>query len=180
MPKKKRAFTRVLKTPSKNTNPPVPNKTPPNNETPTQPAPVPNPARATSSQAKRKISVAELTRQLKRKQKDLDTLQSELSSQTRQIELLSKRNKKLIETTTKSRTDLREQRKQSVQEESDSAKVVRELEEQVKGAEAKAASFVEAELEKQAVSSLVSVVIKIFTCHLPLFLCLCRHGMVDM
>lgn len=160
MPKKKRAFTRVLKTPARNTNPPVPNETPTINQIPTQPAPVPNPTRATSSQTKRKISVAELTRQLKRKQKDLGTLQSELSSQTRQIESLSKRNKQLIETTTKSRTDLRKQRKQSVQEESDNAKVVRELEEQVKGAEAKAASFVKAELEKQAVSSLVSIVIR--------------------
>ena len=93
---------------------------------------------------------------------------------------LSKRNKKLIDATTKSHTDLREQRKQSVREETDTAKVVRELEEQVEGAEAKAAFFVEAELEKQAVSSLVFVVIKIFTCHLPLLLCLCRRDMVDM
>ena len=92
---------------------------------------------------------------------------------------LSKRNKKLIDAT-KSHTDLRGQRKQSVREETDTAKVVRELEEQVEGAEAKAAFFVEAELEKQAVSSLVFVVIKIFTCHLPLLLCLCRRDMVDM
>ena len=126
------------------------------------------------------ISVAELTRQLKRKQKDLDSAKSQLASQTRQIESLSKRNKKMVDATTKSQTDLREQRKQSVREETDTAKVVRELEEQVEGAEAKAASFVEAELEKQAVSSLVFVVIKIFTYHLPLLFYLCRRNMVDM
>lgn len=130
--------------------------------------------RATSRNAARKPSSAELTSELKRKHDELSAALSKVSALERENESLKKRNKSLAETTERARQDLRDERKKSTvvekehnkriheveqsaqSAEAESNKKLHELEERARNAEANAASYYSSKIEKEKVSCYVS------------------------
>jgi predicted nucleic acid-binding Zn-ribbon protein len=89
---------------------------------------------------------------VRRLNKELLSAQKQLASQQREITSLNQKNKVLLQSTTKARADLREERKAASQEQQSTKRKFNELEERAEGAESAAAEFFDAKLEKEKVS----------------------------
>ena len=102
--------------------------------------------------AARRLTREELSAEVCHLNKELHVAQKQLASQQREITSLNQKNKVLLESTTKARADLREERKAASREQQSTKRKFNELEERAEGAESAAAEFFDAKLEKEKVS----------------------------
>ena len=149
LPKKKRAFTRTLKPKTPVEQEEKDDVTHPTAETPT---PISVLERVTTQGASRRLTRNELAAEVQRLTRELTAAQDLIGSLQREVSSLKKRNKKLSESTTKARADLREERKSASKEQQQNKRKFNELEAMVEQAELDAAAELDTKVEKEKVS----------------------------
>ena len=148
LPKKKRKYTRSLRKTEHAAQPEEEDAA----EPPKKTAASSVLGRVLSQGSARRLSNNELSAEVKRLHSELVAAQDALASRQREVESLSKKNKLLLDSTSKARADLREARKATSLVEKSSKRQLTELEERAEQAEVSAAAHYDVQLEKQKVS----------------------------